>query len=225
LTVRLAELRAVLGVGGDIYADGFFSLRHEINRTKSARPGRWSRLVPAPIREEVNGIVQPLDRAWTIRTDRIRVPAPMSEDVNGGESPHVRAWTNRMDAIRVPAPMREEATEIAQPLDRAWTTPKRRVANVVPAPRLELESESRNDLRSILYELAKNAKLEMKRGNKGAVEELLEVFIESGEKFSTFEKNILENGKRSEPFAKGGKGSAPFAGFSKGLPFVAEGSQ
>ena len=65
---------------------------------------------------------------------------------------------------------------------------------VVPAPRLELQSESRNDLRSILYELAKNAKLEMKRGNKGAVEELLEVFIESGEKFSTFEKNILENG-------------------------------
>ena len=119
----------------------------------------------------------------------------MSEDVNGGESPHDRAWTVRTDRIRV------------------------------PAPRLELESESRNDLRSILYELAKNAKLEMKRGNKEAVEELLEVFIESGEKFSTFEKNILENGKRSEPFAKGGKGSAPFAGFSKGLPFVAEGSQ
>jgi hypothetical protein len=96
---------------------------------------------------------------------------------------------------------------------------------VVPAPRLELESESRNDLRSILYELAKNAKLEMKRGNKGAVEELLEVFLEVGEQFSKVEKNILENGKRSEPFAKGGKGSAPFAGFSKGLPFVAEGSQ
>ena len=62
----------------------------------------------------------------------------MSEDVNGGESPHDRAWTNRMDAIRVPAPMREEVNGIAQPLDRAWTTPKRRVANVVPAPRLEL---------------------------------------------------------------------------------------
>ena len=68
---------------------------------------------------------------------------------------------------------------------------------MVPAPRLELQSESRNDLRSILYELAKNAKLEMKRGNKEAVEELLEVFIESGEKFSTFEKNILENGEIS----------------------------
>ena len=107
----------------------------------------------------------------------------------------------------------------------AGTTIKSDANEVVPAPRLELQSGSLNDLRSILYELAKNAKLEMKRGNKGAVEELLQVFIESGEKFSTFEKNILENGKRSEPFAKGGKGSAPFAGFSKGLPFVAEGSQ
>ena len=65
---------------------------------------------------------------------------------------------------------------------------------VVPSPRLELQSGSLNDLRSILCELAKNANLEMKRGNKGAVEELLQVFIESGEKFSTFEKNILENG-------------------------------
>ena len=119
----------------------------------------------------------------------------MSEDVNGGESPHEYAGTNQLNANRV------------------------------PAPRLELQSGSLNDLRSILCELAKNAKLEMKRGNKGAVEELLEVFLEVGEQFSKVENNILENGKRSEPFAKGGKGSAPFAGFSKGLPFVAEGSQ
>ena len=138
---------------------------------------------------------QPLDRAWTIRTDRIRVPAPMREDPTGNAQPLDRAWTNRLGSIKV------------------------------PAPRLELQSGSLNDLRSILYELAKNAKLEMKRGNKGAVEELLQVFIESGEKFSTFEKKFVENGERSEPFAKGGKGSAPFAGFSKGLPFVAEGSQ
>jgi hypothetical protein len=81
---------------------------------------------------------QPHDRAWAIRTDRIRVPAPMSEDVNGGESPHDRAWTNRMDAIRVPAPMREEATEIAQPLDSAGSTIKSDAIEVVPAPRLEL---------------------------------------------------------------------------------------
>ena len=79
----------------------------------------------------------------------------MSEDVNGGESPHDRAWTIRTARIRV------------------------------PAPRLELQSGSLNDLRSILCELAKNAQLEMKRGNNGAVEELLQVFIESGEKFST----------------------------------------
>jgi hypothetical protein len=32
----------------------------------------------------------------------------------------------------------EDTTRNAQPLDRAWTTPKPRVANVVPAPRLEL---------------------------------------------------------------------------------------
>ena len=86
---------------------------------------------------------------------------------------------------------------------------------VVPAPRLELQSGSLNDLRSILYKLAKNAKLEMKRGNKGAVEELLQVIIESGEKFSTFEKKFVEKGR----------GLQPFAGHSKGLPFVAEGSQ
>jgi integrase len=48
LTDRLTELRAFLEAGEDIYADGAFSLRHEIDRTKSARPGRWSKLVPAP---------------------------------------------------------------------------------------------------------------------------------------------------------------------------------
>ena len=111
--------------------------------------------------------------------------------------------------------MREDPTGNDQPLDRGWTTPKPRIANMVPAPRLELQSGSLNDLRSILCELAKNAKLEMKRGNKGAVEELLQVFIESGEKFSTFEKKFVENDR----------GLQPFAGHSKGLPFVAEGSQ
>ena len=62
------------------------------------------------MREEVNGNAQPLDRAWTIRTDRIRVPAPMSEDVNGGESPLDRAWTNRLESIKVPAPRLELGT-------------------------------------------------------------------------------------------------------------------
>ena len=99
-----------------------------------------------------------------------------------------------------------------QPLDLAGKIQTDRIR--VPAPRLELQSGSLNDLRSILCELAKNAQLEMKRGNKGAVEELLQVFIESGEKFSTFEKKCVENDR----------GLQPFAGHSKGLPFVAEGS-
>ena len=38
----------------------------------------------------------------------------------------------------VPAPMREETNGSAQPLDLAWTTLMLSVANVVPAPRLEL---------------------------------------------------------------------------------------
>ena len=42
--------------------------------------------------------------------------------------------------------MREEVKEIAQPLDRAWTTPKRRVANVVPAPMREDTAKSAQPL-------------------------------------------------------------------------------
>ena len=38
----------------------------------------------------------------------------------------------------VPAPMREEANGVVQPLECAWTTLVLSVANVVPAPRLEL---------------------------------------------------------------------------------------
>ena len=86
---------------------------------------------------------------------------------------------------------------------------------MVPAPRLELQSGSLNELRSILYELAKNAKLEMKRGNNEAVQDLLQVFLDVGAKFSKVEKKYVENDK----------GLEPFAGFSKGLPFTAEGSQ
>ena len=67
------------------------------------------------------------------------VPAPMREEVNESAQPLDRAWTYRKASIRVPAPMREEVKEIAQPLDLAGTTPTRVVANVVPAPRLELE--------------------------------------------------------------------------------------
>ena len=48
ITDSLAELRAILESGGSIYADLSFSLRHEIERTKSARPPSWSKMVPAP---------------------------------------------------------------------------------------------------------------------------------------------------------------------------------
>ena len=62
----------------------------------------------------------------------------MREDTTENAQPLDLAWTIRTDGIRVPAPMREDTTENAQPLDLAWTTPTWVVANVVPAPRLEL---------------------------------------------------------------------------------------
>ena len=37
------------------------------------------KLVPAPMREDTTENAQPLDSAWTIQTDRIRVPAPRLE--------------------------------------------------------------------------------------------------------------------------------------------------
>ena len=60
----------------------------------------------------------------------------------------------------VTAPMREDTTRNTQPLDLAGTILTDRIR--VPAPRLELQSGSLNDLRSILCELAKNDDLEMK---------------------------------------------------------------
>ena len=62
----------------------------------------------------------------------------MREDTTGNAQPLDFAGTYRKATIRVPAPMREDTTENAQPPDLAWTTPTRVVANVVPAPRLEL---------------------------------------------------------------------------------------
>ena len=46
-----------------------------------------TKVVPAPMREEMTENEQPLDRAWTIRTDGIRVPAPMREDETENEQP------------------------------------------------------------------------------------------------------------------------------------------
>jgi len=62
---------------------------------------------------------------------------------------------------------------------------------VVPAPRLELQSGSLNNLRSILCELAKNAKLEMERGTKGSVEELLQVSLSLVKSFQPLKRNLL----------------------------------
>ena len=56
--------------------------------------------------------------------------------------------------------MREDTTRNAQRLDLAGSILTDRIR--VPAPRLELQSGSLNDLRSILCELAKNDDLEMK---------------------------------------------------------------
>ena len=114
--------------------------------------------------------------------------------------------------------MREDPNESAQPLDLAWTTPKRCVANVVPAPRLELQSgRTGPDAHLVhhLMNLAPDLLLELKRGRFETVKEMLEIFVELSERFSTFEKKFVENDR----------GLQPFAGHSKGLPFVAEGSQ
>jgi hypothetical protein len=70
------------------------------------KPGTC-KVVPAPMREDVSSDAQHLDRAWTIRTDGIRVPAPMREDPIGNDQPLDRAWTIRTDGIRVPAPRLE----------------------------------------------------------------------------------------------------------------------
>ena len=73
------------------------------------KPGTC-KVVPAPMREDVSSDAQPLDRAWTIRTDGIRVPAPMREDPTGNAQHLDRAWTIRTDGIRVPAPRLELGT-------------------------------------------------------------------------------------------------------------------
>ena len=91
--------------------------------------------------------------------------------------------------------MREDTLEIAQPLDRAWTN--RMDAIRVPAPRLELQSGSAGpDLNLVhhLMNLAPDLLSELKRGRFETTKEMLEIFAGLGKKFSTFEKNILENG-------------------------------
>ena len=62
------------------------------------------------MREDTTEIAQPLDRAWTIRTDGIRVPAPMREDTARNDQTLDLAGTIRTDGIRVPAPRLELGT-------------------------------------------------------------------------------------------------------------------
>ena len=64
----------------------------------------------SPSSEDRIGNAQPLDRAWTIQTDGIRVPAPMREEVNESAQPLDLAGTYRKASIRVPAPRLELGT-------------------------------------------------------------------------------------------------------------------
>ena len=66
------------------------------------------------------------------------------------------------------------------------------------------------EIKQLLHELAKNAKLELMRGNDQAVKELLEVFLESGDECSKVEKKNVANGERKSPEPPN----------CKGLPFV-----
>ena len=101
---------------------------------------------------------------------------------------------------------------------RAGSTIKSDAIEVVPAPRLELQSGSAGpdpNLVHHLMNLAPDLLSELKRGRFETTKEMLEIFAGLGKKFSTFEKKFVVNDR----------GSRPFAGHSKGLPFVAEGSQ
>ena len=124
------------------------------------------------------------------------VPAPMREDADESDPPLDSAGTYRKAAGRVPAPTREVAMCSVQPLECAWITLKLCVANVVPAPRLELQSGRagpESDLVHHLMNLAPDLLLELRRGRFETTKEMLEIFVELSEKFSKFENKILEN--------------------------------
>ena len=68
--------------------------------------------------------------------------------------------------------------------------------NVVPAPRLELQSGRAGpnaDLVHHLMNLAPDLLSELRRGRFETTIEMLEIFVELSEKFSKFENKILEN--------------------------------
>jgi hypothetical protein len=71
-----------------------------------------------------------------------------------------------------------------------------RLGDVVPAPRLELQSGRAGpdaDLVHHLMNLAPDLLLELKRGRFETTKEMLEIFVELSQKFSKFENKILEN--------------------------------
>ena len=107
----MEELRRILAEGGSIYEELSFSLRHNIERTKASRASGMA-LVPAPMREESEESVQPLESAWAnVETDvKSLVPAPMREDADESDQPLDSAGTYRMATMRVPAPRLELGT-------------------------------------------------------------------------------------------------------------------
>ena len=54
-----------------------------------------------------------------------------------------------------------------------------------------------DDLRQLLHEVAKNAKLELMRGNDQAVKELLDALLQPEDEFSKVEKKIVANQQNS----------------------------
>ena len=54
-----------------------------------------------------------------------------------------------------------------------------------------------DDLKQLLHDIAKNAKLELMRGNDQAVKELLEALLQPEDEFSKVEKKIVANGEIS----------------------------
>ena len=54
-----------------------------------------------------------------------------------------------------------------------------------------------DDLRQLLHEVAKNAKLELMRGNDQAVKELLDALLQPEDEFSKVEKKIVAKQQNS----------------------------
>ena len=154
-------------------------------------------VVPDLTREEEFRSVQPLECAVTnIETDvKSLVPAPMREDADETVQPLDSAGTYRMATMRVPAPMKEEAFGSVQPLECAWTNVETDLKSLVPAPRLELQSGRagpESDLVHHLMNLAPDLLSELRRGRFETTKEMLEIFVELSEKFQNLKIKFLK---------------------------------